>query len=324
MGACAAILGVFVGCGDPDVPIGSRAGPPPVDTSRIARSETKTAVASGEVAAPIADSTLGADSAAAQIWLNDANLLALMRAMNGRQIAAAEIELSTWHSDTIRDFAVSMAHEHSEIQRSIDSVATTLKLAPVMPALAAVVVGEMQVQIDSINTHGGRAFDRAYVRQAVAGHETMAKYATLLAAAAERPEVQAVLAAASTRIAAQVNRAKAFDASLTKADSIAAADSTANPAAYRRRQLKRRAVAAVPRADTAAPRPDTVVPSPAVPGQDTIAPLPSTVVPRPDTGARRPGAIAPRSDTTAPHANPGAPRPDTAAPRPNTGAPRPD
>ena len=300
--ACVAILGVFVGCGDPDVPLGSRAGPPPVDSARIARSETKTAVSGGEVALP------ATDSAPPEIWLNDANLLALMGAMNGRQIAAAEIELSTWHSDTIRDFALSMAREHSEIQRSIDSVVRTLKLAPVMPALAEVVVGEMQRQIDSINAHGGRALDRAYVRQAVAGHETMAKYATLLAAAAERPEVQSVLATASTRIAAQVNRAKAFDASLTKADSVAAADSAANPVAYRRRQLKRHAAAGVPRSEVA-PRPDTAAPLPA---------------PRPDTVAPRPGTVVPRPDTVAPHSNPGAPRPDTAAPRPNTGAPRPD
>jgi predicted outer membrane protein len=196
-------------------------------------------VAGGEVAPPAADSTPGADSAPPEIWLSDANLLALMRVMNARQIAAAEIELSTWHSDTIRDFAVSMAHEHSEIQRSIDSVATTLKLAPVMPALGGVIVGEMQQQIDSITAYGGRALDRAYVRQAVAGHETMAKYAAMLAAAAERPEVQSVLTAASTRIAAQVNRAKAFDAELTKTDSIAAADSAAKLEARRQRELKR-------------------------------------------------------------------------------------
>jgi len=288
-----------------------------VDSARIARSETKTAVSAGEVALP------ATDSAPPEIWLNDANLLALMGAMNGRQIAAAEVELSTWHSDTIRDFALSMAREHSEIQRSIDSVVRTLKLAPVMPALAEVVVGEMQRQIDSITAHGGRALDRAYVRQAVAGHETMAKYATLLAAAAERPEVQSVLATASTRIAAQVNRAKAFDATLTKADSVAAADSAANPAAYRRRQLKRQAARA-PRPDTLAPLSAPVAPHPdmVAPRRDTVAPLPGTIAPRPDTVAPRPGAVAPRPDTTAPH--PGAPRPDTAAPRPNTGVPRPD
>jgi len=331
--ASAVVVSILTGCGDPDLPFGSRAGPARVDSARIARSETKTAVAGGEVALP------AADSAPPEIWLNDANLLALMGVMNSRQIAAAEIELSTWHSDTIRDFALSMVREHSAIQRSIDSVATTLKLAPVMPALAQVIAIDMQRQIDSIHAYGGRALDRAYVRQAVSGHETMAKYAALLAAAAERPEVQSVLSTASTRIAAQVNRAKAFDASLTQADSVAAADSAANPVAYRRRQLRRQASRA-PRPDTVVPRPDTVVPrpDPVVPRPDTIAPLPSTVaplpstvpprpdsgVPGPDTAAPRPGRVAPHPDSVAPRANPRAPRPDTAAPRPNTGVPRPD
>jgi len=298
-----------------------------VDTSRVAPPETKTEVAAGEVAPAAPDSTT------TEIWLNDANLLALMGAMNSRQIAAAEVELSTWHSDTIRDFAVSMSHEHSALQRSIDSVARTLKLAPVMPALGGVIVGEMQRQIDSINGYTGRALDRAYVRQTVSGHETMAKYATLLAAAAERPEVQSVLATASARIAAQLTRAKAFDASLTKADSVAAADSAANPAAYRRRQLRRRAATGVPRSDTVAPRPDTLAPrsDTVAPRSDTVAPRPDTLAPRSDTVALPPGTIAPRrdtvvprSDTVAPRPNTGAPRPDTAAPRPSTGAPRPE
>jgi predicted outer membrane protein len=241
--ACAVVLGGVVACGDPDSPRGSRAGPPRVDSSRVAQRDAKTVVSGGEVVSP------AADSAPPEIWLNDANLLALMGAMNSRQIAAAEIELSTWHSDTIRDFAVSMAREHSELQRSIDSVATTLKLSPVMPALGEVIVGEMQRQIDSIHMYGGRGLDRAYVRQSVAGHEAMAKYATLLAAAAERPEVQSVLTTASTRISAQLSRAKAFDATLTKTDSIAAADSAAKLEARRQRQLKRSAAASPGRPD---------------------------------------------------------------------------
>src|SRR5262245_10494620 len=107
----AVVLGIFVGCGDPDMPLGSRAGPARVDSSRIAQPETKTGVAAGEVAP-----TPPPDSTTTEIWLNDANLLALMGAMNARQISAANIELSTWHSDAIRDFALSMAHEHSDIQ----------------------------------------------------------------------------------------------------------------------------------------------------------------------------------------------------------------
>jgi predicted outer membrane protein len=241
--AAAVVLSGLVGCGDPDMPFGSRAGPARVDSSRVVPPETKTGVAAGEVAPGPPDSTM------TEIWLNDANLLALMGAMNSRQIAAANIELSTWHSDTIRDFAVSMAREHSAIQHSIDSVAMTLKLAPVMPALGEVIVGEMQRQIDSINGYTGRALDRAYVRQTVSGHETMAKYATLLAAAADRPEVQSVLATASTRIGAQVTRAKAFDAQLTKTDSIAAADSAAKLEARRQRQLKRQAAEGAQRPD---------------------------------------------------------------------------
>src|SRR6476619_6835119 len=77
--------------------------------------------------------TLAADTAAVHHdslvtpkWINDGNVVAIASVMNGRQIAAANVELSSWHSDTVRAIAASLAHEHSELQHSLDSVTAAL------------------------------------------------------------------------------------------------------------------------------------------------------------------------------------------------------
>lgn len=183
------------------------------------------------------------DSAAkrdAGSWLTDANVLALLGAINARQIEAADVELSAWHSDTVRAFAASMAREHAEIARSIDSLSTHIKLVPVAPAVVETMNAPLAASIDTLRGFRGLALDRAYVKQQITSHETMARYLAELGAVAERPEVQGLVLATGTRVGAQIDRAKALEAEFVKADSIAAADSAAKAEARRARRTRGR------------------------------------------------------------------------------------
>jgi predicted outer membrane protein len=173
-------------------------------------------------------------------WLNDANALALLRVMNERHVAAADIELSSWFSDTVRAFAASMAREHAEMQRSVDSAASALKIAPVMPALGEEVTAAFQAQIDTMLTaRGAKAMDRAYVARQVVSHRMMTDYANQLANVAERPEIQSLLRGIAGRTAAQQARAQTLQTTFAVADSIVA-DSLARRAARRNRQTPTR------------------------------------------------------------------------------------
>ena len=180
------------------------------------------------------------DSAVTLRWISDGNVLAIVSAINGRQIAAANIELSRWHSDTVRALAASLAHDHSELQHSLDSLATALKLVPVPSALSAEVVATFQAQVDSLGEYRGVALDRAFVAQQVASHNLMAQHLTELGAVTTSPELQAWLESASARVASQVSsltgQQRAFVvADSVKADSLARrADSLARRAAARR------------------------------------------------------------------------------------------
>jgi len=187
-----------------------------------------------------ADSTaLQRDSTVTPRWIDDAGILALLGVMNGREMAASNMELSGWHSDSVRAFAETMIRDHAALQRSTDSVASLLKIAPVAPALAAQVADAFQAQIDSMLTgRGGGALDRAYVAHQIASHTMMATYVDQLSAATESPELQAWLDVVGGRVDAQLTRAKAMQTRLAARDSVVS-DSLARRDSIRAARLKR-------------------------------------------------------------------------------------
>ena len=164
-------------------------------------------------------------------WLSDANILSLLGIMNGRQVAAANIELQAWHSDTVRAFASSIARDYAELQHSVDSLAEGIKMAPIAPALATNVLATMQPPIDSLTGYRGAALDRAFVSQQIAAQRFIGGYVDQLSGDAERPEITAMLATAVERVGSDLARAQALQASLILSDSLAAADSAAKRAA---------------------------------------------------------------------------------------------
>ena len=173
-------------------------------------------------------------------WLTDANLFSLFGTMNARQIAAADVELESWHVDSVRAFAVTVAREHAELQHLADSVAQQIRVVPIAPALSQPVSATMQAQIDSLRRAYGHSLDRVFIRQQVASYQFMTDEMSELAAVAERSEVQSLFAAARDSMNAQLVRARALQARLAVADSTVAADSAAKLAAKAARAAARR------------------------------------------------------------------------------------
>jgi len=192
------------------------------------RTTRDTAQAGGEVA----------DSAAlieAQAWITDANALALLGVMNARQISAAEVELDSWHSDTVRAFAQVVAHEHAAQQRTTDSLAARLKIAPVMSALDLRIDSAFRARVDSLRALPPSSLERGFAHQQTVAEQAIADYADQLAGAVRAPEIRALTESAASAARARLTRANAFDASMMLADSLkkAAAADSAEKAAER-------------------------------------------------------------------------------------------
>jgi putative membrane protein len=193
--------------------------------------------AGGEV---VGEVMVVADSSAAPVgrWISDENTLAFMRMLNTRQIAAADIELENWHSDSVRAFALTIARDHAALQHSVDSVAELVHLAPIRSALVQQVSAALQTQIDSLARSRDGAFDRAFVHQQAASQAVVGDYAQRLSAVTARPELLALLATAATQAAAHAAHARALEAKLLARDSIAAR-AAADSAAKRAARIKR-------------------------------------------------------------------------------------
>jgi predicted outer membrane protein len=174
----------------------------------------------------------GDDAAPAGKWLTDANLIALAARLNARERAAAEYELQWWSSDTTREFAMDMYRAHGAIGHAIDSVATTLQLASVMPALGQQLDSVTKQQFDVLAASRGPSLDRVFIDQQISSHELMAAYYRSLAAAAENPELAKVINAAVKTLDAHLARARSIKAARVARDSIKA-DSAARRAERR-------------------------------------------------------------------------------------------
>lgn len=176
------------------------------------------------------------DSTVHPRWVNDGNLLAMIGTMNAKQLTAADLLLSAWHSDTVRDLAIAMTKQHTAMQRETDSLAARLDLAPVPSALGATVSAAFQRQTDSLITgRSGMKLDRGYVNQAVAGHTLMGSYLGEMSKVVDRPELKEWIDTLGTRVAAQLAYAKSVQAKMVVADSLVA-DSLAKRAARRARR----------------------------------------------------------------------------------------
>jgi uncharacterized protein DUF4142 len=188
--------------------------------------------AAGQIAA---DSAAARDSSVTIKWLSDANVLALIGTMNGRQIAASQIEAAGTHSDSLRALAMSLAKESADLQQSADSLAGMLHIAAIPSALNAKIYAEFQTQIDSMMGKGGAELDRAYLNERLATQKLMSGYLEQLDGVAQAPELRTWIESADARVASQITRVQGQQRALFVADSIAA-DSLAKRAAARRKR----------------------------------------------------------------------------------------
>lgn len=221
--------------GNTDRPPPARA---PTRAQSAARAPGDTSEEGGEIVESGDSSTAGDTTKPMEKWLSDANVLAMLGLMNTRQLSASDIEIQSWHSELVRDFATATLHAHAALQRGVDSLVDRIHVAPVAPALEQPLGVQMQAQIDSLFGHGAK-LDRAYVSEQVSSNQLMAETLKGLAGVAERPEVQSAVAAMASVVAANLAHATALEAQLAQTDSVAAADSAAKDSA-RAERLRRK------------------------------------------------------------------------------------
>jgi hypothetical protein len=177
----------------------------------------------GQAAGTLAgDSSAHGDSTVTPRWINDAGILSLFSTMNAKQIAAANVELGAWRSDTVRAIAQTLQHAHAELQRTADSVAASIRITPVPSALNDEIAAAFQAPVDSLSMYRGSSLDRAFIVQQVNSHRMMASYLDQLSEAASDPSLRNWLTSANAIVAAQITQLNTQRLAFAAADSVAA------------------------------------------------------------------------------------------------------
>jgi len=163
---------------------------------------TAAKIATGEVA-PSSRSTATA--------LTDANILGQLAEANQAEIAVGQMALQRTKSSEVRGFARQMISDHTKMLNAGKAVADSLAVTPSPPSPDSLPQKADQ-ETQTLSTLTGAAFDKAYMDAQVADHRTVLALLGKLAAAAQDPRLQSLIAGAQPTVQQHLDRAQALDA----------------------------------------------------------------------------------------------------------------
>jgi putative membrane protein len=163
---------------------------------------TAAKIATGEVA-PSSHSTTTA--------LTDANILGQLAEANQAEIAVGQMALQRTKSSEVRGFARQMISDHTKMLNAGKAVADSLAVTPSPPSPDSLPQKADQ-ETQTLSTLTGAAFDKTYMDAQVADHRTVLALLGKLAAAAQDPRLQSLIAGAQPTVQQHLDRAQSLDA----------------------------------------------------------------------------------------------------------------
>lgn len=159
-------------------------------------------IAAGEVA-PSSHTTATA--------LTDANILGELAEANQAEIAVGQMALQRTKSGEVRGFARRMISDHTKMLNAGKAVADSLAVTPSPPSPDSLPQKSDQ-ETQTLSTLTGAAFDKAYMDAQVADHRMVLALLRKLAAAAQDPRLQSLIASAQPTVQEHLDRAQSLDA----------------------------------------------------------------------------------------------------------------
>src|ERR1700722_10051605 len=159
-------------------------------------------IAAGEVA-PSSHNTATA--------LSDATVLGQLAEANQAEIAVGQMALQRTKSSEVRSFARRMVSDHTKMLNAGKAVADSLAVTPSPPSPDSLPQKTDQ-ETQTLSALTGTAFDKAYMDAQVADHRMVLGLLGKLAAAAQDPRVQSLIAGAQPTVQQHLDRAQSLDA----------------------------------------------------------------------------------------------------------------
>jgi putative membrane protein len=108
----------------------------------------------------------------------------------------------------VRLYASRMTQEHQALLDQSSNLASRLNITPALPPGDRELTSEHQVDVESLKSKSGEAFDRAYLEHKIQVHEQVLRRLEDAAMEAQHPEVRTLLAQVQPGIQAHLKAAR--------------------------------------------------------------------------------------------------------------------
>jgi putative membrane protein len=124
---------------------------------------------------------------------DDAQLAAIVQAINMGEMLAAQLAENRAASPDVRRFARDMETQHRDMQSRANAVFSRSLMTPSENPVSARLKSEMQSELSSLQSMRGKDFDRAYIEAEVREHNAVLELVDRMIADARSPELKAEL-----------------------------------------------------------------------------------------------------------------------------------
>jgi putative membrane protein len=172
---------------------------------------------STSMAAPAGESTMATPGGQA---LNDARIADIAVTANSIDSTTGELALEHSSSKAVKDFAQTMIRDHSAVNRKAEALASQLSLTPEDNDISDQLKDQADQTSSDLDNLKGAAFDRAYIANEVAMHESvLASLDNTLIPGAQNAELKQLLTSVRPTFEAHLKRAQALQQQLGGTDS---------------------------------------------------------------------------------------------------------
>jgi putative membrane protein len=145
---------------------------------------------------------------------DDAQLSAIVQAINLGEMQAAQLAENRATSPEVRRFARDMETEHRDMQSRANAVFSRSRMTPSENPVSARLKSEMQTELSSLQSMRGRDFDRGYIEAEVRDHNTVLELVDRMIADARSPELKAELENMRPKVEAHLRKAESMQQTL--------------------------------------------------------------------------------------------------------------
>jgi putative membrane protein len=146
--------------------------------------------------------------------LDDAQLAAVLQAINTTQVQAAQVAVNKATSPEVKRFAHQMLNVHRDMQSQANAMFRRLQLVPSDNAISNQLRSDAQNELSMLHGEHGKDFDRAYVDAQVRDHNKVLELFDRMIPNAKSPELRADLQSDRAKIETHLRDAERAQQSL--------------------------------------------------------------------------------------------------------------